>query len=91
MKLTKHAQQRSQQRGIPPMVLDLLTRWGVEERVGGGASRFTMNKETRRILRAYAGSRLFAAIEPYLDCYTILNEDERSVITLAHRYKRLKH
>lgn len=91
MKLTKHAQQRSQQRGIPPIVMDLLTKFGREEWCGKGMVRYTMDKDTRRYLRSYAGKSVYAAIEPYLDCYTVVSEDADKIITAAHRFKRFKH
>lgn len=34
MKLTKHASVRQQQRGIPPIVIDLLIDYGTVERAG---------------------------------------------------------
>lgn len=89
MKVTKHASVRQQQRGIPPIVIDLLVNYGTVERSGKGATTHYFDKTSRRRLRAYTG-RLADVIEPYLDCYAIVS-DSGDVITVAHRLKKLHH
>ena len=53
--LTKHARIRSQQRVIPPLMVDLLLQWGTTEKVAGGATKVFFDKASRRRVQAYAG------------------------------------
>lgn len=87
--LTQHAKSRVQQRGIPPLALDLLLQFGRCERAGGGALKVYLDKKGRRRLQAYAGP-LSALLREYLDIYAIVSEQDE-VITVAHRRTRLKH
>ena len=86
MQLTKHAKVRQQQRGIPPIVIDLLVNYGTVDRSGKGAATHYFDKPSRRRLHAYIG-QLAAVIEPYLDCYAVVS-DNGDVITVAHRLKK---
>ena len=47
MSLTQHAAMRLQQRAIPPIALELLERFGTEERCGG-AVRLIFDKPARK-------------------------------------------
>lgn len=89
MKMTRHASMRQQQRGIPPIVIDLLIDYGCVERAGSGTTTHYFNKDARRRLRAYVG-QMSSQIERYLDYYVILSDDG-SVITVAPRNKKVNH
>lgn len=89
MKLTKHASIRQQQRGIPPIVIDLLLSYGTCEPAGKDATSYYFDKASRRKVLAYAGS-LSRAIEGHLDCYAVVGANGQ-VITVAPRLKRFKH
>lgn len=86
--LTQHAQARSQQRGIPPMLIDLLLTFGVSEKAPGGAEKLFFDKSSRKRVRAYAGP-LAALLERHLDIYAVVADGNR-VITLGHRLERIK-
>ncbi len=86
--MTKHAQARSQQRGISPMMIDLLFQFGVKESAGGGATKIFLNKEAKRKLSAYAG-RLASHLEQHLDIYAVVGRDDE-VITVAHRIEHIQ-
>lgn len=88
LEMTKHAQCRSQQRGIPPIAVDLLLQFGSREKAGDGACRVFLDKGARKRLRAYAGP-LVNALDTHLNIYAIVASDER-VITVAHRLERLQ-
>lgn len=88
LEITKHAQCRSQQRGIPPIAVDLLLQFGRREKAGDGACRVFLDKGARKRLRAYAGP-LVNALDTHLNIYAIVASDER-VITVAHRLERLQ-
>lgn len=86
MHLTKHAQTRSQQRAIPPMLIDLLLQFGFSERAGTGVSKVFFDKASRRKVKAYAGT-LARILDDHLDVYAVVSDDLR-VITTGHRTER---
>jgi|tagenome__1003787_1003787.scaffolds.fasta_scaffold15925193_2 hypothetical protein len=88
MELTNHARIRQQQRGIPPMVIELLIKFGACEKAGDGTSKYFLDGRSSRQLQAYAG-QLFRLIEEYLNCYAVVCPEGR-VVTVAHRIKRIK-
>ena len=47
-KFTRHAKARSQQRAVPPMLIDLLLKFGSSERAGVGVSMLFFDKASRR-------------------------------------------
>lgn len=55
MAYTQHAQIRAQQRGIPPILIDLLLRFGAHEKAGDGTQTYFFDKTARRQVRSYAG------------------------------------
>lgn len=86
MHLTKHAQTRSQQRAIPPMLIDLLLQFGSSERAGAGVSKVFFDKVSRRKVKAYAGP-LARILDDHLDVYAVVSDDLQ-VITTGHRTER---
>lgn len=86
MHLTKHAQTRTQQRSIPPMLIDLLLQFGSSERSGTGVSKVFFDKASRRKVKAYAGS-LSRLLDDHLDVYAVVTDD-LTVITVGHRIGR---
>ncbi|WP_313315465.1 hypothetical protein [Pulveribacter sp.] len=81
--LTHHAAVRSQQRCIPPMLIDLLLRFGVSEPAGKGAEKVFLDQRARKQLKSYAGP-LAPLLERELDIYAVV-AGEGQVITVAHR------
>jgi len=88
MSMTHHARLRSQQRGIPPILLDLLRQFGRSEPAGGGATKMFFDKAARRRLQAYAGP-LAGHLNQHLDVYVVVGPDDQ-VITTAHRTERIR-
>ncbi len=86
MQVSKHAQTRSQQRAIPPMLIDLLLQFGSCERAGAGVSKMFFDKSSRRRVRAYAGP-LAGLLNDHLDVYAVVTDDLK-VITAGHRTHR---
>ena len=87
MNVTKHAQARSQQRGIPPLVIDLLLQFGKSEPAGNGAAKMFFDAPARRRVAAYAGS-LANRIDEHLDLYAVVSQDMQ-IITVGHRLERI--
>ncbi len=88
MEMSLHAQTRSQQRAIPPMVIDLLAQFGKSEPAGDGASLVYFDKSARRKVKAYAGP-LAGILESHLDVFAIFAADEK-LVTVGHRYERIR-
>lgn len=81
-RLTKHAQTRSQQRAVPPMVIDLLLRFGAPMR-SGRADLYTLDKPSRRRMRHYLGDRCYQLLEEQLDCWAVVGDDG-SIVSVGH-------
>jgi hypothetical protein len=87
--LSSHAAARLQQRGIAPLVVDLLLEFGATEKSGNGTTKHYFDKPARRRLRAYAGP-LASLLEAHLDCYAVVGSDG-TIVTAAHRTTRINH
>lgn len=87
--LTAHARVRAHQRGIPPLLVDLLLEFGSVTREPSGVDRVAFDKAAKRRLRAYCGG-LAASLEgPLAGIYGVLN-DADVVVTVGHRIQRFK-
>ncbi len=89
MKMTHHANTRSQQRAIPPMMIDLLLQFGKSESTGNGAETLFFDKQSRRRIAAYAGS-LATLLNEHLDLFAVVSDDMH-IITVGHRFERIRH
>ena len=88
MQLTQHANARSQQCAIAPMMIDLLLQFGQSESAGSGATRFFFDKTARRRVAFYAGP-LASLLTAHLDLYAVVGTDMQ-VITVGHRLERIR-
>ena len=68
MAMTNHANTRSQQRAIPPMLIDLLLQFGKSEAAGNGVAKMFFDKQARKRVAAYAGP-LARMLDEHLDLY----------------------
>ena len=82
MQMSQHAAMRSQQRAIPPILVDLLLQFGTNEPAGSGATKIFFDKAARRRVKAYAGP-LAGLFNEHLDVYAVVGTDNQ-VITTAH-------
>jgi hypothetical protein len=85
--LTQHAYKRSQQRGIPPFVMELILDYGSCLH-RHGADVYYLDKSGRRALKRELGAKIYARIEDQLNVYVV---SDSNVITVAHRNERIKH
>jgi len=85
---TQHAARRCQQRGLPPIVIDLLMQFGSSEPAGDGAVKVFIDKAARKRLKAYAGA-LVNKLEEHLDVYAVVGSNGQ-LITAAHRTERIR-
>lgn len=87
MKFTDHAVTRSQQRGIPPLMVDLLLQFGCREHDHAGAEVCFFDRRSKKRLESYVGS-LAGKLSEHLDSYIVVAGD--LVVTVGHRYKKIK-
>ena len=83
---TKHAAKRSQQRAIPPFIANLILDYGRVTR-RHGADCYYLDKVARKELRRELGKKIYARIQDQLNIYVVEN---KGVLTVAHRVKRIK-
>lgn len=88
MNMTHHASARSQQRAIPPLVIDLLLQFGKSESAGTGVVKVFFDKQARKRVAAYAGP-LAPLLNAHLDLYAVVGQNNQ-VITVGHRLERIQ-
>lgn len=89
MNMTHHAVARSQQRGIPPLVMQWLDQFGEECYDGHGAIIRYFSRASRREMEREFGSDLVSKLAQYFKAYKVENHDG-TVITTGHLTKRIK-
>ncbi|RYZ84716.1 MAG: hypothetical protein EOP06_17575 [Proteobacteria bacterium] len=85
---TKHAAIRAQQRGIPPLVDQLLDLYGQEQHDGHGAIVLFLNKLSIRRMERDLGRRPVARLSEWLNTYKVKDMEGRT-ITVGHRSQRI--
>jgi len=86
--LTKHAHERMQQRAIPPLVLDLLYRFGREQHQNGGTVLFFDQHSRRKALSALKDA--LQRFDKVSNTYVITAASDGRAITVGHRTKRIR-
>lgn len=86
MHSTSHAQIRCQQRGIPPLVIDLLLRFGSREHDHQGAEIVFFDQRARKKIKHYAGG-LIGKLSEHFDSYAVVAGGH--IVTAGTRYKRV--
>lgn len=87
MSMTTHADVRAQQRGIPPLIIEWLERFGEERHDHHGAVILHFSKRSVRRLERDVGRDPVRRMRDYLLCYAVIAEG--NVITVGKRYKRI--
>jgi len=80
---TKHANVRAQQRGIPPMIDQLLDLYGQEQHDGHGAITLYLNKASIRNMESDLGRRPVSRLAEWFDAYKVKSTDGRTITTPA--------
>ena len=83
---TKHANIRSQQRGVSQMVVDLLVNFGARDHDGKGAEICYFDHRARKRLDAYSGG-ILSRLSAELDTYAVIANGQ--VVTVGIRTKRV--
>lgn len=85
---TRHANTRAQQRGVPPLIDELLDRYGHEQHDHRGAVVVFFDKDSRRCMERELGKRAVACISRWMNAYKVRGTDGWTV-TLGYRSKRI--
>ena len=87
---THHASLRSQQRGVPPAIVQWLSDFGDEVYDGrGGLVRYFGTKGLRRLERAM-GRQVVRRMSEFLRCYLVESPYDGLVITVGKRYRNCR-
>ena len=87
---TKHSIEQSQRRGIFPIAVEALDRYGQEQYDGNGAIIVYMNKASRKAMERDWGHRAVGTLWELLnDVYKVMTTDGK-IITVGHRYKKVQ-
>lgn len=82
--LSRHAELRCQQRGIPEIGLELVQRFGVCQPAGKGAVSYSFDKAAWRRVEAYVGSWPLKTMDRLKRLYVVVS-DTGSVVTAAYK------
>jgi hypothetical protein len=87
---TNHANVRSQQRGIPPLVSEWLLDFGDEVYDGhGGVVRYFTSKSVRKVEKA-VGREPVRRMSEFMRCYLVQSSYDGTVLTVGKRHNN-KH
>lgn len=86
---THHAKRRAQQRGIPPLIDQLLDLYGHNEYDGNGKVVTYLNKNSRHAIARDLGQAIVAKLDCWMDAYKVVDSVAGFTVTIGHRYKRI--
>ena len=87
--LTHHAMERSQQRCIPPLIIYWLYQYGTRKRSTNGTKVCYFDRRSIRLIASEVGHIIVKRLSSLMNSYLVLSGN--TVITVGHRYKRIKH
>ena len=87
---TRHADTRSQQRGIPPLVSQWLDQYGREEYDGRGGIRLYFDKRSIRAMERDLGREPVRRMDSYLRCYKLVSPLDGVNLTVGHRRNHVR-
>jgi hypothetical protein len=88
MKNTMHSEVRQQQRGVPPIIIDLLIKFGNREHDARGGEVLYFDKRSKKKVEKYVGG-LFGKLNEHMDTYAVIASGR--LITVGNRYRRINH
>ena len=86
--VSNHARARMQQRGVPPVLIELLDAYGATQHDHRGAEVLYFDKAARRRLQQAEGRDVYRAVEPKLNVYAVVARDGR-LVTVGRRDHRI--
>ena len=87
---TRHAKVRSQQRGIPPFIDQILDLYGHERYDGNGGIISYLTKDSIRRMEQDMGREIVRRLDPWLGTYKVKSSCDGCTITMGHRTKRIR-
>ncbi len=88
-RMTNHAQERSQNRCIPPLIIHWLCQYGSRKRSNNGSIICYFDKKSTRLLSSDVGDIIIRRLSSLMSVYLVIAGDQ--IITVGHRYKRIKN
>lgn len=87
---TQHARVRAQQRGIPPLIDEILDTYGREEYDGHGGIVLYLDKNSFRRMERDMGREPVRRIADWHSAYKVIGSSNGVTITCGMRYLRVK-
>lgn len=87
---TPHAMERSQQRGIPPLIDQWLDLYGAELYDGHGGVILTFSRKSRRAIERDHGREPVRRLWEFFDAYKVVSSHDGHTITVGRRYRPIK-
>ena len=88
--LSLHAESRMQQRGIPPLAVELIVRHGRHRWTRGGARSFYFTKDKLSRARDHLPDPAYRSVEKALKSGYVIVSSEGTVITTGWQTSRLR-
>ena len=90
MYLSRHAEQRMQQRGIPRQAVDVVLAYRRVSHDHHGGCVVWLDKRARDRLRREAGRRMLRLLDKHLNAYAVTDPADGKVLTAGRRYWRIR-
>ena len=88
-RMTNHALERSQQRCIPPLIIHWLCQYGSRKRSNNGTILCYFDKKSMRLISSDVGQVVIRRLSSLMNVYLVIAGNQ--IITVGHRYKRIKN
>lgn len=85
---TSHAQKRAQQRGIPPLIDELLDRYGREQYDGHGGVILFFDRNSIRSMERDMGRKPVSRLAEWLRAYKVVTTSFECTITMGKHFAR---
>lgn len=86
--LSVHAEKRSKQRAVPPLIMHWLWEYGAEVHDKRGCTVRYFDRSAKRRLEKAVGREVVKRLDDKLSCYIV--EGDGRIITAGHRRRRIK-
>jgi len=87
--MTSHALERSQQRCIPPLIIQWLCHYGSRKRSRNGTTLCYFDRKSVRLIASDAGHIIVRRLSSLMNSYLVIAGNR--ILTVGHRYKRIKN
>lgn len=88
-RMTNHALERSQQRCIPPLIIHWLCQYGSRQRNNNGTIVCYFDRKSIRLISSDVGHIVIRRLSGLMNAYLVIAGDQ--ILTVGHRYKRIKN